>query len=160
MEAQGRHSARAVIPPLFANVYLHYVLDLGVERERKQPGCGEVIMVCYADGFIIGFQHKEDAERFLTHLRQRLEQFNLWLHPDKTRLIRFGRFAAQKREGSRTGKPETFGFLGFTHICGLSQRGGCGLMRHTIAKRQRAKLQAVKGEIRIRQHLQIPVQVT
>jgi RNA-directed DNA polymerase len=148
----------AVISPLLANVYLHYVLDLWVARERKRPGCGEVIMVRYADDFILGFQHKEDAERFLAHLRQRLEQFKLQLHPGKTRLIRFGRFAAEKRKRHGQGKPPTFGFLGFTHICGQSRKGGFVLMRHTIAKRQRAKLQAVKSEIRVRQHLPIPVQ--
>ncbi len=101
------------------------------------------------------FSTRRDAERFLTHLRQRLEQFKLQLHP---RLIRFGRFAAEKRKRHRQGKPQTFGFLGFTHICGLSQKGGFVLMRHTIAKRQRAKLQAVKDETRVRQHLPIPVQ--
>jgi RNA-directed DNA polymerase len=148
----------AVISPLLANVYLHYVLDLWVARERKRSGCGEVTMVRYADDFIIGFEHKEDAERFLTQLRQRLERFKLQLHPDKTRLIRFGRFAAEKRKRHGEGKPETFGFLGFTHICGLSRKGRFVLLRHTIAKRQRAKLQAVKGEIRLRQHLPIPAQ--
>jgi len=146
----------AVISPLLANVYLHYVLDMWVAQERKRPGCGEVTLVRYADDAIMGFQHKEDAERFLVHLRQRLEQFKLQLHPEKTRLIRFGRFAAQKMEGQ--GNPPTFGFLGFTHICGQSQAGKFLLLRHTIAKRQRAKLQAVKSEIRVRQHLPIPVQ--
>ena len=146
----------AVISPLLANVYLHYVLDMWVAQERKRPGCGEVTLVRYADDAIMGFQHKEDAERFLVHLRQRLEQFKLQLHPEKTRLIRFGRFAAQKMEGQ--GNPPTFGFLGFTHICGQSQAGKFLILRHTIAKRQRAKLQAVKSELRIRQHLPIPVQ--
>jgi hypothetical protein len=102
----------AVISPLLANIYLHDVLDLWVERERKRPDCGEVVMVRYADDFIIGFQHKEDAERFLEQLRQRLEDFKLRLHPEKTRLIRFGRFATGKRKRGGKGKPPTFGFLG------------------------------------------------
>src|ERR1039457_6275540 len=110
----------SVISPILANLYLHYVLDLWVEAWRKKPARGEVMIVRYADDAVLGFEHREDAERFLEQLRERLRKFGLELHPEKTRLIEFGRYAIEWREKRGEGKPETFNFLGFTHICGTS----------------------------------------
>ena len=104
------------ISPLLANIYLHYALDLWVVQWRKRHATGDMIVVRYADDFVVGFQHKEDAERFQGELRERLLKFKLELHPEKTRLIEFGRFALASRERRGDGKPETFTFLGFTHI--------------------------------------------
>ena len=112
----------SVISPLLANVFLHYVLDLWAHRWRNRHVRGSVIIVRYADDFVMGFQSQADAERFLRELKQRLEEFGLQLHPDKTRLIEFGRYAAERREKRGEGKPETFDFLGFTHICGKTRR--------------------------------------
>ena len=120
----------AVVSPLLANVYLHYVFDLWVEAWRKKVANGDVIVVRYADDLVVGFQHRADAERFLREFRERLAKFGLELHADKTRLIEFGRFAAENRKQRGEGKPETFTFLGFTHFCGqrtapeLSPSGG------------------------------------
>ena len=114
----------AVISPLLANVYLHYVYDVWVEQWRRRHGNGHVIVVRYADDTVVGFQHRSDADRFLRDLRERLAKFALELHPDKTRLIEFGRFAVKDRSRRGLGKPETFDFLGFTHICGVTRRGG------------------------------------
>ena len=108
--------------PILANLYLHYVLDLWVEVWRKKLARGEVMIVRYADDAVLGFEHREDAERFLEQLRERLRKFGLELHPEKTRLIEFGRYAIERREKRGEGKPETFNFLGFTHICGTSHR--------------------------------------
>jgi nucleoid DNA-binding protein len=108
----------AVVSPLLANVYLHYVFDLWVEVWRKKVAKGDVIVVRYADDLVVGFQHRTDAERFLQAFRERLAKFGLELHADKTRLIEFGRFAARNRKQRGEGKPETFTFLGFTHFCG------------------------------------------
>ena len=113
----------AVVSPLLANIYLHYVFDLWAERWRRHEAHGNVILVRYADDIVAGFEHEADAERFLADLRERLEKFALSLHPDKTRLIEFGRHAADNRKKRGLGKPETFNFLGFTHICGRSRRG-------------------------------------
>ena len=113
----------AVISPLLANIYLHYVYDLWADQWRKREATGEVIVVRYADDTIVGFRRQADAERFLRDLRERLAKFGLALHPDKTRLIEFGRFAAQQRSARGLGKPETFDFLGFTHICGKTKEG-------------------------------------
>jgi len=113
----------AVISPLLANIYLHYVLDLYAERWRRREAAGDMIIVRYADDFIVGFQHESDAKRFLDALRERLAEFALSLHPEKTRLIEFGRYAAQNRKRRGLGKPETFNFLGFIFICGKSRRG-------------------------------------
>ena len=144
--------------PLLANVYLHYVLDLWVEWWRRHRARGDVIIVRFADDFICGFQHQRDARRFLADLRQRMARFGLELHPDKTRLIEFGRFAAENRAARGLGKPETFGFLGFTHVCGKTRGGWFQVKRVTIAKRLRAALRKVKDQLRSRMHLPIPEQ--
>jgi len=143
----------AVISPLLANIYLHYVLDLWAHRWREKHAFGDVILVRYADDFVMGFQHRAEAERFLAALQERLEKFGLELHPEKTRLIEFGRFAASNRKQRGEGKPETFNFLGFTHICGVTRTTGrFTVRRQTIAKRLRAKLREVKEQLRRRWH--------
>ena len=143
----------SVISPLIANVYLHYVFDLWVQHWRKHRATGEVIVVRYADDSVLGFQYRTDAERFLQEWRERLRKFGLELHPDKTRLIEFGRFAAASRKQRGEGKPETFNFLGFTHICGQSRKNGKFLvLRQTIRKRLLAKLTELKVELRRRWH--------
>src|SRR5947209_1885832 len=114
---------QGVSSPLLANVYLHYVFDLWVERWRRRNATGDMIVVRYADDIVVGFEHKTDAHRFLEEMRERLQAFALTLHPEKTRLIAFGRQAANRREKRGLGKPETFNFLGFTFICGKSRRG-------------------------------------
>jgi len=144
--------------PLLANVYLHYVLDLWADWWRKHHAHGDVIIVRWADDFIVGFEHRMDAEKFLAGLRERFSRFGLELHPDKTRLIEFGRFAATSRARRGLGKPETFDFLGFTHICAKSKNGRFWLRRITISKRMRAKLKAVKDQLRQRMHEPIPEQ--
>jgi group II intron reverse transcriptase/maturase len=149
----------AVISPLLANIYLHYVYDLWADQWRKREATGEVIVVRYADDTIVGFERQADAERFLRDLRERLAKFGLALHPDKTRLIEFGRYAAQQRSARGLGKPETFDFLGFTHICGKAKEGGWfTLVRHTIAKRMRAKLVEIKEALNRMRHVPVPEQ--
>src|SRR5882724_1120171 len=148
----------AVISPLLANIYLHYVFDLWAHRWRRHHARGDVILVRYADDIVAGFEHAADAERFVAELRQRMAEFALSLHPDKTRLIEFGRHAAANRERRGLGKPETFNFLGFRFICGKSRRGKFLLKRKTRRDRMRAKLQAIKQELRQRRHQPIPVQ--
>jgi group II intron reverse transcriptase/maturase len=147
-----------VISPLLANIYLHYVLDLWAERWRRREATGDMIIVRYADDFIVGFQHKVDAQRFLDEMRKRLREFALSLHPEKTRFIEFGRFAARDRKERGLGKPETFNFLGFTIICGQSRAGKFQLKRKTRRDRMRAKLRMVKQEMRRRMHQPIPEQ--
>jgi RNA-directed DNA polymerase len=142
----------AVISPILANVFLHYVFDLWAKQWRNRNATGDMIVVRYADDFVVGFQHRRDAERFLRELGERLEKFGLELHPDKTRLIEFGRFAAERRAKRGLGKPEMFDFLGFTHYCGKDLRGKFKLKRKTIPKRLRAALQKVKLELRRRMH--------
>src|SRR5438477_7575217 len=142
----------AVISPLLANIYLHYGLDLWADRWRRREATGDMIIVRYADDFIVGFQHETDARRFLDAMRSRLEGFALTLHPEKTRLIEFGRYAAQNRKRRGLGKPETFNFLGFTFICGKSRRGGFLIKRRTRGDRMKAKLQAIKAELWRRMH--------
>jgi len=142
----------AVISPLLANIYLHYVLDLWVVHWRRTQARGDVIVVRYADDFVIGFQHRGEAERFLKQLRTRMKQFGLNLHPDKTRLIEFGRFAADNREQRGEGRPETFNFLGFTHLCGKTRAGKFQVKRQSIGKRVRAKLAEFKSALRKRKH--------
>lgn len=144
------------ISPLLANIYLHYVFDLWVRQWRRKQARGEVIVVRFADDVIVGFQHKSEAERFWGDLRERFRRFKLELHPDKTRLIEFGRFAAESRERRGEGKPETFDFLGFTHICGRKRNGKYMVLRQTISKRMRRKLQEVKEELRLRLHDPVP----
>ncbi len=144
--------------PLLANVYLHYVLDLFVVWWRRHHARGEVIIVRFADDFIVGFEYEQDARRFLDVLRLRLAKFGLELHPGKTRLIEFGRYAAVNRAARGKGKPETFDFLGFTHICGVTRNGRFQLKRITIARRRRAKLAEVKAELKRRMHQPVPEQ--
>jgi group II intron reverse transcriptase/maturase len=148
----------ASVPPLLANVYLHYVLGLWAEWWRRRHARGEVIIVRFAGDFIVGFQHREDAGRFLAGLRDRFAEFGLEPHPGKTRPIEFGRFAAANRAARGLGKPETFGFPGFTHTGAKSGNGGFWVRRITIAKRMRAKLKAVNDQLRQRRHEPIPVQ--
>jgi RNA-directed DNA polymerase len=148
----------AVISPLLANIYLHYVLDLWAERWRRHEATGDVIIVRYADDFIIGFQHESDARRFLDEMRKRLQEFALSLHPEKTRLIEFGRFAAERRKRRGLGKPETFNFLGFTFICGKTRSGKFQLQRKTRRDRMQAKLRNIKEALRRRMHQPIPKQ--
>ena len=144
--------------PLLSNVYLHYVFDLWAHQWRRRNARGEVILVRFADDYVAGFQHRDDAERFLAALRDRLAKFSLELQAEKTRLIQFGRFAAQQRKQRDLGKPETFDFLGFTHICGKTKSGSFALRRITISKRKRAKLRQVKEELVHRRYLPIPEQ--
>jgi group II intron reverse transcriptase/maturase len=146
------------VSPLAANIYLHYVLDLWAERWRRRNARGDMIIVRYGDDFLVGTEYRDDAERFWAELRERLEKFNLELHPEKTRLIEFGRFAAERRQRRGQGKPETFDFLGFTHICSKTRRGKFTVRRKTIAKRLRKKLQEVKETLRQRMHWPIPQQ--
>jgi RNA-directed DNA polymerase len=148
----------ASVSPLLANVYLHYVFDLWAERWRRRQARGDVILARFADDYIAGFQHREDAERFLADLRSRLARFGLELAAEKTRLIEFGRFAARDRRTRGLGRPETFAFLGFTHICAKDRRERFMLKRITIKKRMRAKLREVKDELRRRRHHPIPEQ--
>ncbi len=148
----------SVISPLLANVYLHYVFDLWAERWRGREATGDMIIVRYADDIIVGFQHESDARRFWNAMRERLGEFALSLHPDKSRLIEFGRFAAADRERRGSNKPETFDFLGFTFICGKSRKGGFLIKRKTRADRMRAKLKEVKEGLRQRMHRTIAEQ--
>jgi RNA-directed DNA polymerase len=148
----------SVISPLLANIYLHYALDLWVRRWRRREATGEMIIVRYADDFIIGFQHDHEARRFLDELRERLGKFALSLHPEKTRLIEFGRFAAERRQRRGLGKPETFNFLGFTFACGKTRSGKFQIKRKTRADRMRAKLREIKGKLRRCMHEPIPEQ--
>jgi len=142
----------SVISPLLANVYLHYGLDLWAQRWRQREATGDMIIVRYADDFIIGSEHETDARRFLDEMRERLGKFALSLHPEKTRLIEFGRFAAKNRKARGLGKPETFNFLGFTFISGKSRRGKFQVKRKTRRDRMRAKLKMISGELRRRMH--------
>ena len=148
----------AVISPLLANIYLHYVLDLWVERWRRREATGDMVIVRYADDFIVGFQHESDARRFLEAMRERLGKFALSLHSEKTRLIEFGRFAVENRKRRGLGKPETFNFLGFTFICSRTRRDKFQITRKSRRDRMRAKLKEVKDELRRRMHQPIPVQ--
>src|SRR5262252_4510580 len=143
----------AVVSPLLANVYLHYVFDLWIEAWRKKVARGEVIVVRYADDLVVGFESRAEAERFLAEFRERLVRVGLELHPDKTRLIEFGRFAVRERKRRGEGKPETFTFLGFTHFCGhLTSSGSFNVWRITAKKRMVAKLNVLKAELQRRKH--------
>lgn len=148
----------AVISPLLANVYLHYVFDLWAVQWRRREATGNVIVVRYADDIVVGFEHEADARRFWDAMRQRLEQFALELHGEKTRLLEFGRFAAARRQRRGLGKPETFAFLGFVFICGKSRRGAFQLRRKTRGDRMKATLQEIKAQLRVRMHHAIPAQ--
>ena len=143
----------AVASPLLANIYLHYVFDLWVRHWRKHRAAGDIVIVRYADDIVMGFESREEAERFLQEWKDRLQKFGLQLHPDKTRLIEFGRHASENREQRGDGKPETFDFLGFTHICGQTRKTGRFIVkRKTIRKRLSAKLRELKEELRRRWH--------
>jgi group II intron reverse transcriptase/maturase len=142
----------AVISPLLANIYLHYALDLWAERHRRGEATGDMIIVRYADDFVVGFEHENEARHFLEALRKRLKGFALSLHPEKTRLIEFGRHAEDNRRRRGLGKPETFNFLGFTFICGRSRQGKFQIRRKSRKDRMRAKLQAVKQGLQRRMH--------
>jgi RNA-directed DNA polymerase len=143
----------AVASPLLANVHLHYLFDLWADVWRRKVAKGGVVVVRYADDLVVGFQHRTDAERFLKEFRERLAKFGLELHPDKTRLIEFGRFAARDRKERGEGKPETFTFLGFTHYCGQRHKSGAfTVWRITAKKRMVAKLKAIKTELQRRMH--------
>jgi RNA-directed DNA polymerase len=148
----------SVISPLLANIYLHYAFDLWAERWRRREATGDMIIIRYADDIVVGFEHEADARRFWDAMRARLEEFALALHPDKTRLIEFGRFAAARRARRGLGKPETFHFLGFTHICGKTRTGTFLLKRKSRRDRMRATVRAVKEGLRRRMHQPIPVQ--
>jgi RNA-directed DNA polymerase len=148
----------AVISPLLANIYLHYAYDLWAEQWRRRHAQGTMIVVRYADDTVVGFEHRSDAERFLTELHLRLAEFALELHPDKTRLIEFGRKAAADRAARGERKPETFNFLGFTHICTRNRRGGFMLSRHTRRDRKLAKLLEITEDLRQRWHQDVAEQ--
>ena len=156
--SDGGTGQGAVISPLLANIYLHYALDLWAERWRQREATGDMIIVRYADDFIVGCQHENDAQRFLDAMRERLQRFALSLHPDKTRLIEFGRFAKKRRAQHRSDKPETFNFLGFTFICGQSRRGRFVLKRKSRGERIRTKLKELREEMRSRRHQPVPEQ--
>jgi RNA-directed DNA polymerase len=144
---------RGVISPILANLYLHYVLDLWVDQWRRKKAAGDVIIVRYADDAVLGFQYREEAEQFLEQLRERLAKFGLELHPEKTRLIEFGRYAAKRRKEHGERRPETFNFLGFTHICGTNQGTGYFVVhRKTMSKRMAAKLKEIRATLRRRLH--------
>ena len=144
--------------PLLGNVYLHYVFDLWAHQWRTRHAHGDVVIVRFADDAVVGFEHRDDAERFWADLRDRLAKFSLELNAEKTRLIEFGRYAAERRKARGLGKPETFRFLGFTHACGKTRKKRFKLKRTTDSKRMRAKLNALKGKIERRRHLPIPEQ--
>jgi len=147
----------AVISPLLANIYLHYVLDLWAHQWRQRHATGQVIIVRYADDGVFGFEHRRDAEQFLAALRERLARFGLALHPDKTRMIEFGRYASKNREQRGEGKPETFDFLGFTHCCGKTRKGWFKILRLTTKKRMRATLKVIRAKLRSKMHQPVPV---
>ena len=153
-----RCQGNGVVSPLLANIYLHHVLDLWAARWRRREATGDMIIVRYADDVIIGFEHEDDAQRFLDAMRARFEEFELTLHPDKTRLIEFGRHAAANRKQRGLGKPDSFAFLGFTFICGKSRTGHFMLQRKTRSDRMRAKLKEIKAQMRQRMHWSIPEQ--
>ena len=144
------------ISPLLANIYLHYVFDLWVKQWRKTKARGDVIVVRFADDFVVGFEHRGDGERFLSELVERFSRFGLELHAQKTRLIEFGRNAEENRRNRGEGKPETFNFLGFTHSCATTRKGKFVVLRQTMRKRWQAKLKAVKTELRRRMHTPVP----
>ena len=138
--------------PLLANIFLHYVFDLWAEAWRRKIAHGDILVVRFADDMVVGFQEKAEAERFWNELKERMKKFGLELHPEKTRLLEFGRFAAEQRQRRGEGKPETFNFLGFVHICGKTRKGRFTVLRQTIRKRMQAKLKAIKIELRRRMH--------
>jgi len=147
-----------VISPLLANIYLHYVFDLWAQRWRRREATGDMIIVRYADDIVVGFEHESDARRFWAAMRERLQKFSLSLHPDKTRLVEFGRFAAANRKRRGLGKPETFAFLGFTLVCSQSRQGRFLIKRRSRSDRMKAKLKDISNGLRQRMHQSIPEQ--
>jgi hypothetical protein len=147
-----------VISPLLANIYLHYAFDLWIQHWRKAPGRGKVTVVRYADDSVVGFEEARTARAFLEALQERLAKFGLSLHPDKTRLIEYGRYAAERRRKRGQGRPETFDFLGFTHCCGTDLQGKFQVVRVTIKKRMRDTLTAIREKLFQRRHEPVPVQ--
>lgn len=156
IEAERGVPQGAVISPLLSNIYLHYVLDLWAQQWRQRRTRGRVIFIRYADDSVVGFERKEEAEQYLAALRERMAKFGLALHPDKTRLIEFGRNAAKNRKQRGEGKPETFDFLGFTHCCSKTRKGWFKILRTTVKKRMRATLKAVREKLRKKMHDPIP----
>jgi len=146
------------ISPLLSNIYLHYVLDLWVQRWRQKRAGGDMIFVRFADDFVAGFEHRHEAERFLAELRERFAKFGLELHAEKTRIVEFGRYAERDRRNRGDGKPETFNFLGFTHSCGKTRKGHFTVLRQTMRQRWQAKLRALREELRRRMHRPISEQ--
>ena len=146
----------AVISPLLANIYLHYAFDQWVQHWRKQPGRGAVVVVRYADDSVMGFENEQTARAFLADVRERLAKFALVLHPDKTRLIEFGRFASDRRRRKGKGRPETFDFLGFTHCCGTDRKGKFQIVRLTAKKRMRATMAAIRDALYRKRHEPVP----
>jgi RNA-directed DNA polymerase len=140
------------ISPLLSNLYLHYVFDLWAQRWRQKQARGDMIIVRFADDFVAGFEHRHEAERFLAELRERFAKFALELHADKTRIVEFGRFAERNRRNRGDGKPGTFNFLGFTHSCAKTRKGGFTVLRQTMRQRWQAKLRELKRELRRRLH--------
>ena len=146
------------ISPLLSNIYLHYVFDLWVHGWRRKKANGDVIVVRFADDWVVGFQYRSDAQKFLRELKERFARFGLELHSEKTRLIEFGRFAVQSRAARGQGKPETFDFLGFTHICGMTRQGKFTVLRKTMRKKWQGKLKEISRELRSRMHRPVPEQ--
>ena len=146
------------VSPLLSNLYLHYVFDLWAQRWRQKRAHGDVIIVRFADDFVVGFEYRAEAEQFLAELRERFAKFELDLHPDKTRIIEFGRYAERDRGTRGDGKPATFNFLGFTHSCGKTRKGHFTVLRQTMRQRWQAKLRALKGELRQRMHTPVAEQ--
>jgi len=157
-ESEAGTPQGATASPLLANVYLHYVFDLWVQQWRKRHARGDMIVVRFADDSVVGFEYETDARQFLAEMRKRSEAFSLSVHPEKTRILRFGRFAARNRKERGLGKPETFNFLGFTMICGQKRTGGFQLLRRTRRDRLQATIQRVKDELQRRRHQSIPEQ--
>ena len=152
MQAERGSPQGGSVSPMLANIYLHYAFDLWVQQWRSRHASGEVIVVRYADDIVMGFQRRGDAQRFREALTARFHKFGLELHADKTRLLEFGRFAAANRRARGAGKPETFAFLGFCHICSVTRHGRFKVLRQTMPKRQRARLNAIHEELRRRTH--------
>jgi RNA-directed DNA polymerase len=155
-ETAGRSPQGASVSPLLANVYLHYVFDRWVPQSRRTQARGDMIVSRFADDFVVGFEHIGDAKQFLRELRERFAKFNLELHPKKTRLIQFGRFAAERRAERNLPRPKTLDFLGLTHICARTRSGHFKLLHITSSKRMRAKLKELKIELQRRRHLPVP----
>ena len=155
MRSEAGTPQGGVVSPLLANIYLHYAFDLWVRAWRRRAK-GDVIVVRFADDIVVGFQYEWEAGQFWTELRERFAAFGLELHPEKTRLIEFGRHAAENRKRNGRGKPETFNFLGFTHVCGKTRKGRFALVRLTMRQRLRAKLREVKEAFRWRWHDPVP----